>query len=206
MRYFVYLRPKIESTLKKLIYIFLLIAAMSSCAEKKQDTLAKVDDERYQWESIRKHIMENPELAFAMVDTAQTLGVADINYANWMRAQIHLVSHDPKDTEKGKEYCLMVLNNEDQATDSLGFVVDLICNQQSLDRECNAEHHRDQVKASEIHCCHGNYSADKGCLCHGVLNMRLRRYELDCSGISRIDLDRLCQRLTGSRSYGYRLV
>lgn len=119
MRYFVYLRPKIESTLKKLIYIFLLIAAMSSCAEKKQDTLAKVDDERYQWESIRKHIMENPELAFAMVDTAQTLGVADINYANWMRAQIHLVSHDPKDTEKGKEYCLMVLNNEDPAPDSL---------------------------------------------------------------------------------------
>lgn len=41
-----------------------------SLRTKKQDTLAKVDDERYQWESIRKHIMENPELAFAMVDPA----------------------------------------------------------------------------------------------------------------------------------------
>lgn len=106
--------------MKKLFFL-LATAAVLCCTGQKpaQDT---ADDSRYQWESIRHYIMEQPQLAFAMVDTAQMKGVADVNYANWMRAQIHLAGDTKEDLVKAREYCMTVLENQNPAADSLQHV------------------------------------------------------------------------------------
>ena len=63
---------------------------MAGCSGSGMSGRGSDVDSIYQWENIRKYILQEPDRAFAMVDTAQIWGVADVNYANWMRAQIHL--------------------------------------------------------------------------------------------------------------------
>ena len=102
----------------KQLFVFLTAAAILCCAqpEQIQDT---ADDSRYQWEGIRHYLLEEPEHALAMVDTAQMRGVADVNYANWMRAQVYLAGGSKEDLAKAQEYCLVVLDNHDPVADSL---------------------------------------------------------------------------------------
>ena len=102
----------------KQLFVFLTAAAILCCAQPKQ-TPNTADDSRYQWESIRHYLLEEPEHALAIVDTAQMRGVADVNYANWMRAQVYLAGGSKEDLAKAEEYCLAVLDNQDPVADSL---------------------------------------------------------------------------------------
>ena len=102
----------------KKLFVFLFAAAVLCCTPKKP-VENNADDSRYQWESIRQYLFEAPEHALAMVDTAQMRGVADANYANWMRAQIYLVGGSKEDVAKARAYCQTVLDNKDPEVDSL---------------------------------------------------------------------------------------
>ena len=117
---FLYLCAHKRSIMKHL-YIFLAALAVLGCAPREQAENT-ADDSRYQWESIRHYLFEDPERALAMVDTAQMRGVADVNYANFMRAQIHLSNGSKEDIGKAREYCMAVLENQDPVADSLQHV------------------------------------------------------------------------------------
>ena len=103
----------------KKLYFFLIAAVLLGCAPQKQQTDAPVDADRYQWESIREYLFQEPERAAAMVDTAQMKGVADINYANWMRAQILLADGSKAAVAQARDYLLGILENENPKADSL---------------------------------------------------------------------------------------
>lgn len=103
--------------MKKLFFL-LIFATLLGCAPQKQ-TDTPVDADRYQWESIRTYLFEEPERAAAMVDTAQMVGVADINYANWMRAQILLADGSKEAVAQARDYLLGILENENPKADSL---------------------------------------------------------------------------------------
>ena len=100
------------------LFLFLTATAVLCCSQPKQaqDT---ADESLYQWENIRHYLFEDPERTLAMVDTAQMRGVADVNYANWMRAQVYLAGGSKEDLAKAEEYCLAVLDNQDPVADSL---------------------------------------------------------------------------------------
>ena len=102
----------------KKLFLFLLAAAVLGCTSRKPAGEV-ADASRYQWESIRQYLFEAPETAMAMVDTAQMTGVADANYANWMRAQIYLVGDAKEDAAKARALCLEILKNKDPEADSL---------------------------------------------------------------------------------------
>lgn len=104
--------------MKKLVF-FLIAAALLGCAPQRQQTDTPVDADRYQWESIREYLFQEPERAAAMVDTAQMKGVADINYANWMRAQILLADGSKAAVAQARDYLLGILENENPKADSL---------------------------------------------------------------------------------------
>ncbi len=95
-------------------FIFLLSVFILGCTPQKQaDSTA--DNSRYQWENIRQYLLQEPERALAMVDTAYMKGLADVNYANWMRAVIYYSSsHD-----KARELCIAILENKNPEADSL---------------------------------------------------------------------------------------
>ena len=42
-----------------------------------------------EWEHIRKSMMEQPEHALGLIDTAEMRGLANVNLADWMRAQVY---------------------------------------------------------------------------------------------------------------------
>ena len=67
-------------------------------------------DSIYTWENIRKSMMEDPEHAFKMIDTAEMRGLADANHANWMRAQIYYESPKAEDLDKARDLCLEILD------------------------------------------------------------------------------------------------
>ena len=64
------------SVMKK-SFIVLLSALILGCTPQKQADNA-ADNSRYQWESIRQYILQEPEQALAMVDTANMKGLADV--------------------------------------------------------------------------------------------------------------------------------
>ena len=55
-------------------------------------------------------MMEHPEHAFGLIDTAEMRGQADVNHANWMRAQIYYESPKAEDLDKARDLCLNVSN------------------------------------------------------------------------------------------------
>ncbi len=75
-------------------------------------------DSIYTWENIRQYMMEEPEYAVALIDTAEMRGLADVNYANWMRAQIYYESPKAEDLDKARELCRKVLDNQNPEADS----------------------------------------------------------------------------------------
>lgn len=95
-------------------FIFLLSVFILGCTPQKQaDSTA--DNSRYQWENIRQYLLQEPERALAMVDTAYMRGLADVNYANWMRAVIYYSSS----YDKARELCIAILENKNPEADSL---------------------------------------------------------------------------------------
>jgi len=76
-------------------------------------------DSIYAWENIRQYIIEQPEHAFGLIDTAEMRGLADVNYANWMRAQVYYGSPKAEDLDKARDLCLKVLDNKNPTADSL---------------------------------------------------------------------------------------
>ena len=106
--------------IKKSVFILCtLLSLMVGCTNHGNTEQGSEADSIYTWEYIRQSIMVQPEHALGLVDTAQMKGVADANYANWMRAQIYLVKGSKEDIDKAREYCMAILNNQDQAPDSL---------------------------------------------------------------------------------------
>ena len=69
-------------------------------------------DSIYRWENIRQYLMEQPERAFAMIDTAEMRGLADANYANWMRATIYFNGPKVEDMKKVRALCQQILDNQ----------------------------------------------------------------------------------------------
>jgi len=101
--------------------VLTVLVFMSGCSGNGAPGQVAGADSIYSWENIRQYCMQEPERCFAMVDSAQKAGVADANYANWMRAQIYMNAPE-KDMEKARECCLAILENTDPAPDSLQYV------------------------------------------------------------------------------------
>ena len=71
--------------MKNLLYVFLVVAAMAiSCTNGNSNGSGNVAgaDSIYQWENVRKYLMEEPERALRMLDTAEIRGVMNMNEAN----------------------------------------------------------------------------------------------------------------------------
>ena len=71
--------------MKNLLYVFLVVAAMAiSCTNGNSNGNGNVAgaDSIYQWENVRKYLMEEPERALRMLDTAEIRGVMDVNEAD----------------------------------------------------------------------------------------------------------------------------
>lgn len=106
--------------MKKFIMIFAALVSIAGCTGGNgQSGQGTEPDSIYTWENIRQYIFEEPEHAFAMVDTAETLGAVDANFANWMRAQIHLAKDTKDDIDKARVYCMKVLDSQNPVADSL---------------------------------------------------------------------------------------
>lgn len=106
--------------MKNLFYVFLIVAATAiSCTNGNDKGHLSGADSIYHWENIRKYFIEEPELALRMIDTSEMRGVADENYANFMRAQIYYGSPKVADLDKARDYCLQVLDNQHPVIDSL---------------------------------------------------------------------------------------
>lgn len=76
-------------------------------------------DSIYAWENIRQSMMEQPEHAHGLIDTAEMRGLADVNMADWMRAQVYYNAPAVEDMGKARDYCLQVLERQNPAADSV---------------------------------------------------------------------------------------
>ena len=111
--------------MKNLLYVFLVVAAMAiSCTNGNSNGSGNVAgaDSIYQWENVRKYLMEEPERALRMLDTAEIRGVMNMNEANHWRAYVYYDNQEIQDFDKAKDYCLMVLNNTNHACDSAQYL------------------------------------------------------------------------------------
>ncbi len=71
--------------MKNLLYVFLVVAAMAiSCTNGNSNGSGNVADADsiYQWENVRKYLMEETERALRMLDTAEIRGVMNMNEAD----------------------------------------------------------------------------------------------------------------------------
>jgi len=64
-------------------------------------------------------MIEQPEYAFRLIDTAEMRGLADKNQANMMRVQIFYGSPKVENLDKARDLCEGILDNQHPATDSL---------------------------------------------------------------------------------------
>ena len=64
-------------------------------------------------------MIEESEHALGLIDSAEMRGLADVNHANWMRAQVYYNSSSMEDLDKARELCLLVLDNRNPVADSL---------------------------------------------------------------------------------------
>ncbi|MBP5338779.1 MAG: AraC family transcriptional regulator [Prevotella sp.] len=105
--------------MKKLFLILAVLAGMTACTNGSGNGKSTEADSIYTWENIRKSMMEEPEHAFGLIDTAEMRGLADANQANWMRAQIYYESPKAEDLDKARDLCLKILDNKNPEADSL---------------------------------------------------------------------------------------
>ena len=100
--------------MKRVLYLIIICTAqmIASCTGNGTSGLGSEADSIYRWENIRKYLMEQPERAFAMIDTAEMRGLADANYANWMRATIYFNGPKVEDMKKVRALCQQILDNQ----------------------------------------------------------------------------------------------
>ena len=109
--------------MKNLLYVFLMVAATAiSCTSGNGSGNLADADSIYAWENVRKYLMEEPERALRMLDTAEMRGVMDVNEANHWRGCIYYNSQAIEDYDKAKDYCMMVLSNTNPACDSAQYL------------------------------------------------------------------------------------
>lgn len=108
--------------MKKIILTLAVVIGFAACTGENGNgngnSTANEADSIYMWENIRQFLMEQPEHALGLIDTAEMRGLVDVNKANWMRAQIYYGTNN-KDIDKARELCLKVLENENPPADSL---------------------------------------------------------------------------------------
>ena len=110
----------LQRTPRNIIVILLLaVLAIAGCTGNGTPGCGSEADSIYTWENIRKSMMEQPEHALGLIDTAEMRGLADVNYANWMRAQIYYGSPKAEDLDKARELCMGILDNQNPSADSL---------------------------------------------------------------------------------------
>ena len=105
--------------MKKLILMLAVLATIAGCTGQGSRVVGSETDSIYMWENIRQYIIEQPEHAFGLIDTAEMRGLADVNQANWMRAQIYYESPKAEDLDKARDLCLKILDNKNPEADSL---------------------------------------------------------------------------------------
>lgn len=93
--------------MKRLILIVTVLAAITGCTGgsgngNRNGTVTEADS-IYAWENIRTFLIEQPEHALGLVDTAEMRGLIDVNYADWMRAQVYYGSPKAKDLDKARD-------------------------------------------------------------------------------------------------------
>lgn len=111
--------------MKRSIHLILLSAVltlMAGCSGNGASEQGTGADSIYTWENIRKSMMEEPEHALKMLDTAEVRGVMDVNEANHWRACIYYNSEKIHDFGKAKDYSMMVLSNTKPACDSAQYL------------------------------------------------------------------------------------
>ena len=108
-----------KSTMKKLFFTVAVLAVIAACIGGNGKPGCESEaDSIYTWDNIRKSMMEQPDYALALVDTAEMRGLADANHADWMRAQIYYESPKTEDLDKARELCLKVLGSKNPEADS----------------------------------------------------------------------------------------
>ena len=108
--------------MKRFIHLTLLCAVLiltMGCTGGNGGGRGSAADSIYTWENIRQYMMEESEHALGLIDTAEIRGLADVNQANWMRAQVYYNSSFMEDLDKARELCLQVLDNQNPVADSL---------------------------------------------------------------------------------------
>lgn len=108
-----------RSPLYVVITLLAVLVLMTSCTGNGNVGRGSESDSIYTWENIRQSMMEKSEHALCLIDTAEMRGLADVNYANWMRAQVYYNSSSMEDLDKARELCLLVLENKHPVVDSL---------------------------------------------------------------------------------------
>ena len=106
--------------MKRIFYLIIVctVQLIVSCTGNNTSGRGSDADSIYKWENIRQYLMEQPEHALALVDTAEMRGLADANYANWMRATVQYNSPKLGDMEKVRALCQQILDNQAPAADS----------------------------------------------------------------------------------------
>ncbi len=113
--------PMTHSNCRNIVSLFIsaVLALTTACTGSGTSERGSEADSLYTWEHIRQSMMEQPEHALGLVDTAEMRGLADVNYANWMRAQIYYNSSTMEDLDLARELCQKVLDNQNPVADSL---------------------------------------------------------------------------------------
>ena len=101
------------------LFIFAVLVLTTACTGSGMSERGSEADSVYTWENIRQSMMEQPDHALGLVDTAEMRGLADVNYANWMRAQVYYNSSTMEDLDLARELCQKVLDNQNPVADSL---------------------------------------------------------------------------------------
>jgi len=109
-----------NSVMKKLILMLAVLVVIAGCTGRGGRVVGGFAvDSIYTWENVRKSMMEQPEHVLGLIDTAEMRGLADVNLADWMRAQVYYNAPAVEDMDKASDYCLQVLERQNPAADSV---------------------------------------------------------------------------------------
>ena len=105
---------------KKYVILLCAVLTLTACTGRGGRVVGGFPaDSIYTWENIRQSMMEQPEHTLGLIDTAEMRGLADVNLADWMRAQVYYNAPAVEDMGKARDYCLQVLERQNPAADSV---------------------------------------------------------------------------------------
>ena len=102
-----------------IVLLLLAVLTLTGCTGGGTSERGSEADSIYAWENIKQSMMEQPEHALGLIDTAEMRGLADVNLADWMRAQVYYNAPAVEDMGKARDYCLQVLERQNPAADSV---------------------------------------------------------------------------------------